>query len=422
MPAPSLLRHAADVRGVSPVVGTMLLAGVVLVLSIVVLTMAFGLSLPADRPPTATFEMAEGECDHELRHATGNPIDGNRTELTGVEDPDALAGRTLTAGDTVSLDPTGDEVVLAWYGSDGGGSAIIERFDVDPDAPRGCSTVLSTAAGGSIDGVGGDDEPVRTLSATSDATALGPADGDLTGDGTADTPFVEGGDTVVLTNETNGTTTLADDGDIPGAVEGSKTRLAVGSWDGSPESVFFANENQAKLYRVAPSTSPVAVATPGDGVQAVSGTGDVDGDDDDELVFADASQRLRYLDADGTTAALEDGQAGSDVGIGAGAVADLDDDGVASVVAVDGNNDVKIAGVPTADGGEGTTVITAADAEKSPPTVADVDGDGEDEIVYVGLADGDLRYIDDVRGNNEIAFLRDDGGDRIAGSAETGAV
>jgi len=421
MPESSLGKRDADVRGVSPVVGTMLLAGIVLLLSVVVSVMAFGLSVPTGPAPTATFEMTEGECHYELRHISGDAVDGNRTGLVGVEDPDALAGRTLTAGDSHGLNPTGDEVVLAWNGSSGGG-AVIERFDVDPDATGGCSATLYTAAGGSIDRFAGDDDPVTTLSATSDARALGPGDSDLTGDGTADTPFVEGGDTVALTNETNGTTTLADDGDVSGAVEGSKTRLAVGSWDDSPESVFFVDENHDTLYRVAPSGSPVAVATPGDGVQAVSGTGDVDGDGDDELVFADTSQQLRYLEADGTIAALEDGQAGSDVGIGAGAVADLDGDGVASAVAVDGSNDVKIAGAPTADGGEGTTVITAADAKKSPPTVADVDGDGDDEIAYVGLANGDLKYIDDVRGSNDVAYLHDDGGDRIPGSAETGAV
>ena len=400
----------------------MLLAGIVLLSSIVISAMAFGLSVPTGSAPTATFEMTEDTCDYELRHAAGTPVDGNRTRLTGVENPDALAGRTLSAGDSQELDPTGGEVVLAWNDSGGGDGTILERFDVDPDATGGCSATLYTAATGSIDRLAGDDDPVTTLSATSDARALGPGDSDLTGDGPADTPFVEGGDTVALTNETNGTTTLADDDDVSGAVEGSKTRLAVGSWDGSPESVFFVDENHDTLYRVAPSGSPVAVATPGDGVQAVSGTGDVDGDGDDELVFANASQHLEYLEADGTTVTLEDGQAGSNIGIGAGAVADPDGDGVASVVAVDGNNDVKLVGASTADGGEGTTVIAAADAEKSPPTVADVDGDGDDEIVYVGLANGDLKYIDDVGGSNEVAYLHDDGGDRIAGSAETGAV
>ena len=163
------------------------------------------------------------------------------------------------------------------------------------------------------------------------------------------------------------------------------------------------------------------VGTPGNGVQAVSGIGDVDGDGDDELVFADASQTLRYLEPDGTTVTFQDGQTGSNVGIGAGAVADLDGDGVASVVAVDGNNDVKIAGNSSADGGEGSTVITAADAEKSPPTVAD-DDDGDDEIVYPGRANGEVKYVDDVNGSNDVAYLHDDGGDRIDGSAGTGLV
>jgi hypothetical protein len=401
----------------------MLLVGIVLLLSIVVSAMAFGLSVPVDRAPTATFEMTPGECNnHELRHTAGEPIDGNRTKLTGVEDPEALAGRTLTAGDTLTLNPTAGEVKLVWGSSDRGDGSVVERFDVDPDATGGCTVTLYTATAGSIDSVGGDDAPVKTLSATSDAKALGPADGDLTGDGTADTPFVEGGDTIALTNATNETTTVADSSDINGSIAGSKTRLAVGSWNDSPESVFFVDENHDTLYRVTPSGSPVEVATPGNGTQAVSGTGDVDGDGDDELVFADASQQLRYLEADGTTATLEDSQAGSNVGIGAGAVADLDGDGVASVVAVDGNNDVKIIGASTADGGEGTTVIAAADAKKSPPTVADVDGDGDDEIVYVGLANGNLKYIDDVYGSNDVVYLHDDDGDRIAGSAGTGAV
>ena len=303
----------------------MLLVGIVLLLSIVVSAMAFGLSVPADRAPTATFEMTPGECNHELRHTTGEPIDGNRTKLTGVEDPEALAGRTLTAGDTLTLNPTADEVKLVWDSGDRVGSSVVERFDVDPDATGGCTVILYTATAGSIDSVGGDDAPVKTLSATSDAKALGPADGDLTGDGTADTPFVEGGDTIALTNATNETTTVADSSDINGSIAGSKTRLAVGSWNDSPESVFFVDENHDTLYRVTPSGSPVEVATPGNGTQAVSGTGDVD-------------------------------------------------------------------------------------------------DDGGDEVVYVGLADGNLRYIDDIYGGSDVVYLHDDNGDRIAGSAETGAV
>ena len=414
----------ADTRGISPVVGTMLLVGIVVLVSVGVAALAFGLSEPAETAPTANLEMTAGDCQYELRHTAGDPIDGDRTELVGVEDPDALAGRTLTAGDNIHIQPTADRIELVYESSDLNSHSVLERFDIDTDATGGggCQVTLYTAPGGSIDGIAGDGSPVTTLSATVDARVLGPADVDLTGDGTDDTPFVEGGEAVVVTNATNGTTTLTDDGKIPGAIEGSKTRLAVGAWDGSPESVFFVNEKHDTLYRVPQSGSPVAVATPGNGVQAVSGVGDVDGDGEDELVFADASQKLRYLEPDGSTATLEDGQTGSNVGIGAGAVTDLDGDGVASVVAVDGNNDVKIVGASTAEGGEGTTVITAADAEKSPPTVADVDDDGDDEIVYVGRANGKVKYVDDVYGSNDVAYLQDNGGDRIDGSPGTGLV
>jgi hypothetical protein len=45
------------------------------------------------------------------------------------------------------------------------------------------------------------------------------------------------------------------------------------------------NETHDTLYRVTASGSPVAVATSGNGVQAVSGIGDVEGDGDDEIVY-----------------------------------------------------------------------------------------------------------------------------------------
>ena len=86
----------ADTRGISPVVGTMLLVGIVILLSVAVAALAFGVSEPAETAPTATLEMTAGDCQYELRHTAGDPMDGDRTELVGVEDPDALAGRTLS--------------------------------------------------------------------------------------------------------------------------------------------------------------------------------------------------------------------------------------------------------------------------------------------------------------------------------------
>lgn len=397
---------------------------IVVLLSVVTTALAFGLLEESSPAPTTRFEIDDGACGYELRHVAGDRIDGDRIELEGADDADALAGRSFVAGDRQRIDPAADEIAVVWSAEGTDDSYVLAEFEVDPDAgdgPWGCPGTVYTADTATIDSVDGDGGTVETLSATSDARALGPPL-DLTGDGTPDVPFVDGSGELKLTNSTNGTTTLADGSAIPGDIEHAKTRLGVGSWDGSDRSVFFVNENHDTLYRVTPSGTPVAVASPGNGVQAISGIGDVDGDGTDELIFADASQQLRYLEPDGTTENVDDGQTGSNNGIGAGALADFDDDGTVSVVVVDGSNDVKITGEPTASGGEGTTTLTAPDAAKAPPTVADVDGDGDDEIVYIGLAGGKLKYVDDVGGDDHVRYLEDDDGDRIDGSDGSGLV
>ena len=115
----------------------MLLVGIVILLSVAVAALAFGLSEPAETAPTATLEMTADDCQYDLRHTAGDPIDGNRTELVGVEDPDALAGRTLTAGDDIHLEPTADQVELVYESSDLNREAVLERFDIDTDAIGG---------------------------------------------------------------------------------------------------------------------------------------------------------------------------------------------------------------------------------------------------------------------------------------------
>mgnify|MGYP000153299187 CR=1 FL=1 len=254
---------------------------------------------------------------------------------------------------------------------------------------------------------GNGSDPV-SLTPGLNAEALGPVTTDLTGDGRIDIPYVTPGDELVLTNDTNDTTTLATSGDISGTIESSKTRLAVDRWDGSPTSVFFVNENHDTIYRVAPGGSPQVVSTPGNGAQAVLGTGDIDGDGDEELLFADDSQTLRYINPDGSIEGVSNGGVGSNNGIGSGSIADFDDDGTDVLVTVDGSNNVVIVGDAVSN-----TKLTSTAAKKAPVTIADVDLDGDNEIVYVGADDGKLKYVDDVRGSNTIKFLRDADGDKI---------
>jgi hypothetical protein len=420
-------------RGLSMAVGSALMVAIVVLLAVLASVMAFGLFEETTPSPTARLELQDaGGCGYDLVHEAGDRIDGNRTEVVGVENPDALEGEEFDAGDVRRVNPTDDEVGVVWYDRDeaetqsDGQSYLVAEFDVSGNGGAGfwsCNDgTVHTGESGTIDSVDGDDGSVVSLTATTDAQALGPATSDLTGDGTADIPFVDSGGAVKLTNSSNATTTITGSADIAGDIEHSKTRLAVDTWNGSDTSVFFVNENHDRMYRVAPGESPVEVTSPGNGAQAVVGVGDVDGDGTGELVFADASQQVRYLEPDGTTKNLDNGQTGSNNGIGAGALADFDDDGTASVVVVDGSNDVKITGESTADGGEGTTVVSAADAAKSPPVVADVDDDGDDEIVYVALSDGNLSYVDNVQSGATVQNLLDDDGDEIDGSDGTGVV
>jgi len=346
--------------------------------------------------------------------------------IRGIADPDVLGSRDLRIGERIRVNPEQERVLVLWETQNGDVGYVLARFQLEnPDREGAFWTcragTVYTGESGQIKVVA-DDGSVITLSATTTLAALGPSTADLTGDGRVDVPFVTDGGKLKLTDGTNATTTIATSSDIPGNIEPSKTRLAVGTWNGSATSVFFVDENHDTMYRVRPGESPTEVVSPGDGAQAIIGLGDIDGDGTDELVFADASQQLRYVEPNGTVRNLDNGQAGSNNGIGGGAIVDFDNDGVDSVVTVDGSNDVKITSEPIADGGEGTTIISAADAKKAPVTIADVDGDTDQEIVYVGETAGKLKYIDDVRDGNDIAFLRDDDGDKVDGSDEVGVL
>lgn len=420
-------------RGLSMVVGSALMVAIVVLLAVLASVMAFGLFEETTPSPAARLELQDVPgCGYGLVHEAGDRIDGNRTEVIGVENSDVLEDEEFDAGDVQRINPTDDEVGVVWYDGDeartqsDSQSYVIAEFEVSGGGGAGfwsCNDgTVYTGESGTIDSVDGDSGQVVSLTATTDAQALGPATSDLTGDGTTDIPFVDSGGAVKLTNSSNATTTVTGSADIMGDIEHSKTRLAVDTWNGSDTSVFFVNENHDRIHRVTPGGSPVEVTSPGNGAQAVVGVGDVDGDGTGELVFADASQQVRYLEPNGTTKNLDNGQAGSNNGIGAGALADFDGDGTASVVVVDGSNDIKITGESTADGGEGTTIVSAADAAKSPPVVADVDDDGDAEIVYVALGDGHLNYVDDVRSGNNIEDLLDDDGNEIDGSDGTGVV
>jgi FlaG/FlaF family flagellin (archaellin) len=344
----------------------------------------------------------------------GDITAGGQTDIANA----SIDGDIDTTGD-ISIE---DSVVSGSVTADG--SLDCENSTVDGENCGG-----STSDGGPSSVVFTQSGDLRTLASNGTAVtdwsiggvrALGPKTVDFDGDGTDDIPYLTDASSVWLVDGNDGSPREIDIGSAQADTQ--KTALTVGSWDGSPTSVFYAGDGHSTIYRVAPGGSPVAVTSPGNGVNVVLGPGDIDGDGTAELVFADGSQTIRYLEPDGTIESTGE-TAGSSNNIGAARPVDLDGDGTATVPIVDGSNQILLVD----SDGVAETIITGSDDEqaaKSHIAVADIDEDGASEIVYLENNDSpaDLRYVDDVGGSNTFESVYDDSGDRIPGDKKRGVV
>lgn len=265
-----------------------------------------------------------------------------------------------------------------------------------------------------VDAVAGDGGETSSL-AVSGVQALGPATTDLTGDGSVDLPYIDGG-TLKVIDSAGTRETLVNDG-APSNPETQKTLLGVGVWQGGSPSVFYVNQNQDAIYSVDGSGSTTVVATPSSGATAVMGIEDIDGDGTDELLFVDGSQQVRYIQPGGRIEKLSGGAIASNNGIGAGEPADFDGDGTARAVLVKASTQhISI----VSDTGPAVT-LTGTSVKKAPLTTADVDGDGDQEIVYVS-SNGDVKYVDDPLGAATTSSLTDAAGNIIFGDGKLGVV
>lgn len=236
---------------------------------------------------------------------------------------------------------------------------------------------------------------------------MGPLATDLDGDGKDEIPYVRKDNQklemmdVDAKNQSD-TQTLVPASVSDGVPADAKTRLSTGEWGSSSQkSVFYTNQDYESIYRVSwdsgSSTGPELVRTPSDGAQAILGIDDIDGDGNDELVFADASQHVRYIDEPGgPVEKLANGGSGLDEGIGVGSMADLDGDGTASAIFINGSNNLRVV---DANGTDRTLYLDEGSddgAAKTPPTPIDLDADGEREIAYMREEDGgpDVEYVE----------------------------
>ena len=228
---------------------------------------------------------------------------------------------------------------------------------------------------------------------------MGPLATDLDDDGKDEIPYVRKSNQKIEMIDTDGEKKeLVPSGADEGVPAADKTRLSTGTWNGQ-KSVFYANEDHEAIYRVSwdggSPTDPKLVYSPDDGAQAILGIDDINGDDGKELVFADASQAVRYIEESaGTTKELDDGGDGSELenggigsneGIGSGGLVDFDGDGTGtkSAVFINGSNNLRIV---DDDGTDRTIILDDGSddgAAKTPPTAIDLDGDDDLEIAYL---------------------------------------
>lgn len=125
---------ATDERGISPVVGVVLMVAIVVAIGAVSAGMLFGLSEEREPSPdvTLSLEATDRPAQHAIVHDTGDGLVGERVELRGTTDPDALDGTELTAGARQPIYPVEDTVEVVWHGDDGT-SYVLWEFEVDPD-------------------------------------------------------------------------------------------------------------------------------------------------------------------------------------------------------------------------------------------------------------------------------------------------
>jgi Putative archaeal flagellar protein F len=242
--------------------------------------------------------------------------------------------------------------------------------------------------------------------------AIGPVVLNFFSENETELPSVNTGGDVVIATASGSQSTLATD------ARASNSRLAAGRWQGSSASVFFVDSSTQNIVRVDSDGSTATV----DSVEAqgVSGIGDFDGDDADELIYGGNgpvdgnSDSVNYIDDDGT--ALGTGQGyGVSAGIGLGEPGDFDGDGTVRIPIIDGSNDIILVDST----GSTTRLTNSGPAAKSPMATRDIDDDSEQEIIFVNT-NGNINYLDEVLTQNNIETLTDGQGGTVAADVDAG--
>jgi flagellin-like protein len=135
-------------RGVSPVIGVILMVAIVVTMAAVAGVAIFGAQEDGVEPAPNVLmnvDSEEGEFSHTFYHEGGEMLVGDKVTMKGVANPDVMNGKTLTQGDTVEFFPIQDEVKLVFTGENDRGH-VLRTFEVDRTVPtpdEGCAYVDS---------------------------------------------------------------------------------------------------------------------------------------------------------------------------------------------------------------------------------------------------------------------------------------
>jgi hypothetical protein len=232
--------------------------------------------------------------------------------------------------------------------------------------------------------------------------AIGANAVDLLRNSNADIPFLSTNRTIYATSVgANGDTTIFNDSKPKPKKQ--KTRLAVGRW---PEAdkvggdiILSANQNSSDIIGFDEDGSTEVLASPPNGVSGVSGAVDFNGDGDIEIVFVDGSQSIRYLEQSGNVKNVANAGVGSNNSIGFGPPVDFGA-GI-EVPFIDGSNNPSLVDYL----GNKTILDGSGPARKAAVAPVDIDGDDEFEFMFFGTDTGNIKYIDNVGGTNDIKTL-----------------
>ena len=421
---------------------------------VVVLQIGDGQSCPiGNQPPTVnddTDQTTQGESTTTDVLANDNDPDGLDPSTVTVENGPSDGTTSVNNGGTITYTPddgfTGEDSyhysVKDDEGAESENATVTITVQASTAATEGCEGAIGGGVAFTSDGdlktVASDGGTVNELLITGPDTpvlALGTGV-DVDEDGSVGVAYIqqsEGAEQTVSVIDKNDAspTNYA----LPVAAKSNKTLIGVGSFGGAP-SFFYVGAvgNGDEIYRVNfDDGSSEPLADPENGVDAIAGVADVDGDSDKELIFSDGSQQTRYINPGDPSQAsftkLPNGGAGSNNNIGIGScLADVDGDGRASIPIVDGSNEIDLV---DATGVSKTIVMGNANEEaaKTPLAWADIDNDGDPELVYLenNNSPAELKYIDDIAeaencGPSNFKFVENAGGGTIEADTGTGAV